>query len=68
MKKTRCKLDQLSEVTRRNNDRDIEYSERLFQLRHLPERYEQLKRMIPKPGKEAQYDAIMARYINDLNA
>ena len=37
MRNTRAKLDMHSEVTRRNNDRDIAHAEWLFQLNHLPD-------------------------------
>lgn len=66
MSNTRCRLDQLSEVSQRNSDRDLEYSERMFQLNHLPERFEQIKRKIPKPGKEHLFAAIIARYVEEL--
>lgn len=68
MRTTRCKLDQLSEVTRRNHDRDIAHSEWLFQLNHLPERYEQVKRMNPKPGHESEYAAIISQYEEDVKS
>ena len=68
MRTTRCKLDMHSEVTRRNNDRDVAHAEWLFQLNHLPERYEQIKRMNPKPGHEAEYAAILARYEEECKA
>lgn len=66
MSNTRCRLDQLSEVSQRNSDRDLEYSERMFQLNHLPERFEQIKRMIPKAGMETVYARIIARYVEEL--
>lgn len=66
MSNTRCRLDQLSEINKRNSDRDLEHSEWLFQLNHLPERFEQIKRMIPKPGKEHLFAAIIARYVEEL--
>ena len=67
MKKTQCKLDQLSEVTQRNHDRDIEFSETLFLRNHLPKRFEEIKRKIPKPGKVQLFGAIVARYVEELS-
>ena len=67
MSNTRCRLDQLSEINKRNSDRDIEFSEILFLRNHLPERFEEIKRKIPKPGKVQLFGAIIARYVEELS-
>lgn len=60
------KLNVISEIMTRNTDRERHYIECQFLAKHLPRRYTAIKRAKPKPGKEALYEVIVARYAEEI--